>query len=388
MNEKVTRIVNLLFQDVAPSEEVLALRDEVLNNCQDRFADLIRSGLNEEESLAAVAESLKGMDEVLKQYPRKGEIPEEATAKEAPASEEEPGAKAPALSRFAPDQIRAIEARLTSCDLEVLQGEDAEGTLEVEGSIQMRLEEDGTLRLWQERAAEDLFRGIRWDDSLSSFEQLGNTLSQLGRNLTRVITRGLNQETQECRAVLRLPLSAHPEARIRTTSGDITWRDLIPGQDIVLQTTSGDIEMRVDREYQLPRVEISTMSGDAELELNADKLKVSSVSGDLSWRGEARTTEMTTTSGDAEIMGTLSNAVLKTTSGDLFLNLNAAGPADIRANTISGDFNLQLPREVGEVDANLDTVSGELRLRGIKLSAQAEIHLQVRTTSGDLKIYT
>ena len=44
MNEKVTQMVDLLFRDVLFSGEVQALYDEVLNNCQDRFADLqIRS---------------------------------------------------------------------------------------------------------------------------------------------------------------------------------------------------------------------------------------------------------------------------------------------------------------------------------------------------------
>ena len=38
MNEKVTQMVDLLFRDVQSSEEVQALHDEVLNNCQDRFA--------------------------------------------------------------------------------------------------------------------------------------------------------------------------------------------------------------------------------------------------------------------------------------------------------------------------------------------------------------
>ena len=71
MNTKVSQIIELLFRDIQPSEEVQALREEVQNNCQDRFEDLVQGGLSEEEALAAVMESLKGMEDVLKDYPRK-----------------------------------------------------------------------------------------------------------------------------------------------------------------------------------------------------------------------------------------------------------------------------------------------------------------------------
>ena len=71
MNEKVTQIVELLFRDMKMTEEVQALHDEVLNNCTDRYQDLISRGVMEEEALAAVHESLKGMEEVLKRKARK-----------------------------------------------------------------------------------------------------------------------------------------------------------------------------------------------------------------------------------------------------------------------------------------------------------------------------
>ena len=79
MNAKVTQMIELLFRDVEGSEEVQALHDEVLNNCHDRFEDLVRSGLSEDEALAAVMESLTGMEDVLKEYPRKAESREETS---------------------------------------------------------------------------------------------------------------------------------------------------------------------------------------------------------------------------------------------------------------------------------------------------------------------
>ena len=386
MNEKVTKIVNLLFQDVALSEEVQALRDEVLNNCQDRFADLVRSGLGEEESLAAVAESLKGMDEVLKDYPRKEEGTAEKPAEKATSVEEEPQDLAPSLSHFSPDQILAIDAQLTHGDLEILQS-DGDCSLEAEGDIHMRLEKDGTLRLWQDRAAENIFRGINWEDSLGSFEQLGSTLSRLGQNLSHFISKGLNQGSPDSRAILRLPPSVHPVARIRTTSGDITWQDVVPGQDMILRSTSGDIKVQISPDYLLPHVEISTMSGDADLNLSAKTLKVSSVSGDLYWRGDAGSLGMNSTSGDIDAAGLMPDAALNTTSGDLTLELTSDGAAEIRVNSVSGSIDLRLPHTVKTISTALKTVSGELRLRGVEQSEDAEIRLQAQTVSGSVKIY-
>ena len=71
MNETVAKIVELLFQDVEMNGEVQAIHDEVMNNCQERFGDLLARGLTEDEAVAAVVESLKGMEEVLAGYPRR-----------------------------------------------------------------------------------------------------------------------------------------------------------------------------------------------------------------------------------------------------------------------------------------------------------------------------
>ena len=395
MNEKVTKIVEHLFQDLAFSEEVSALHDEVLNNCQERFADLIRSGLSETESLAAVAESLSGMDEVLKDYPRKETPAEARPADSAEGSAEgsaadgaaaEPDDRAPSLSRFDPDQIRSIDAQLTACDLEVAVSHDGGCSLEVTGDVRMRLEADGTLRLWQPQITESLFRGMDWESSLNSLDQLGNTLNQFGKNISRFFSQFLGKDILEARAVLRLPPALHPQARIRTTSGDVSWRDLVPGQEMTLRTTSGDIRIDVERDYLLPHVEISTMSGDAELSFSADRLKISSVSGDLSWRGNANSLSMNTTSGDVEAAGSFPDAVLNTTSGDISLDLASAEPAEIRVSAVSGNIDLRLPRDVREVAAALKSVSGDVRLRGVEQTENAPIRIDAHTVSGDLKI--
>ena len=70
MNETVKRIVEILFQDTEVTEEVQAMRDELMDNGQQRYEDLVAQGRSEDEAIALVVESLKGMEEVIGAYPR------------------------------------------------------------------------------------------------------------------------------------------------------------------------------------------------------------------------------------------------------------------------------------------------------------------------------
>ena len=80
-NETVERIVNLLFQDVEMTDEVQALYDETMSNCQERYQDMTSRGLSDDDAIAAVVESLKGMEDVISQYPKKSEAPEAGRAR-------------------------------------------------------------------------------------------------------------------------------------------------------------------------------------------------------------------------------------------------------------------------------------------------------------------
>ena len=81
MNATVKRIVELLFQDVERTDEVKALEEEILNNCQDRYEDQIAQGRSEDDAIAAVVDSLKGMEDVLAEYRKRS--PEQETVQEA-----------------------------------------------------------------------------------------------------------------------------------------------------------------------------------------------------------------------------------------------------------------------------------------------------------------
>ena len=71
MNASISGMIDLLFKDTAMNNETRALYEELLNNCQEHYDDLIGRGLSETEALDAVVESLQGMKEVIDEYPKK-----------------------------------------------------------------------------------------------------------------------------------------------------------------------------------------------------------------------------------------------------------------------------------------------------------------------------
>ena len=386
MNTRVTQMIELLFRDVQPSEEVQALYEEVQNNCQDRFEDLVRNGLSEEEALAAVMESLKGMEDVLKEYPRKEEEKKEA-APEKDAEPETEKRQEPETASFAPDTVKYIQAQMAGCDVEVVAGGE-EIVLEKKGNVHYEMQEDGTLRIWQERAAENLFRGISWEESFTSFDHFGDAMNRLMQNISHVVSGKIGEISgdSENHLVLRLPSTAHPEVCMRTTGGDILWKDATPGSHFELGSTSGDIRVQIDQDILLPETEVSSTSGDAELRMSAATARVHTVSGDIVWNGDAGVLEMNTTSGDADVAGRIRMMNLNATSGDLTLELEDDVPSEVKANTVSGGIHVRLTGSRGEAQASLNSVSGKMHTHGIDLSEDAPVIIEAKTVSGSLRI--
>ena len=54
MNDTITKIAALLFEDLEETDETVALHDEILQNCQERYADLTAGGMTADEATKAV----------------------------------------------------------------------------------------------------------------------------------------------------------------------------------------------------------------------------------------------------------------------------------------------------------------------------------------------
>ena len=121
MNASISGMIDLLFKDTAMNNETRALYEELLNNCQEHYDDLIGRGLSETEALDAVVESLQGMKEVIDEYPKKAspapsDIPEADPKKPAEPESRQPFRKPGSLS------LR-IQRNMLPCDPEQSQNE-------------------------------------------------------------------------------------------------------------------------------------------------------------------------------------------------------------------------------------------------------------------------
>ena len=85
MSDTVKKIVDILFQDTVENDETRALHEELMNNCQEHYQDMIDRGLSEDEAVGEVVESLKGMKDLIAQYPKK------SAANTVPVEKEEGG---------------------------------------------------------------------------------------------------------------------------------------------------------------------------------------------------------------------------------------------------------------------------------------------------------
>ena len=129
MNASIQGIIDHMFRDTVDNMETRALHEELLNNCLDHYEDLVSRGMSETEAIDAVVESLKGMKEVIDEYPKKpGTVmqpdvqQENDKTPEIRANEPEknvPPEEKPSEYVFDSAEIRRLKTDLKNCDLKI-----------------------------------------------------------------------------------------------------------------------------------------------------------------------------------------------------------------------------------------------------------------------------
>lgn len=423
MNETVARIVELLFEDLEMTSEVQAMHDEVMDNCQERFGDLVAHGLTEDEAIGAVVESLKGMEDVLKNYPRKAKEPE-------PDKDEEEDTVV--RKTYSAESVRRIDVSVVSEDVTIEPSADDQVHVETVSEKKRLVTEleDGTLcvrRLPQtdektgdKSGNKDVKIVINDGDVTIN----GNSIrQQLGRffrfgNLTINFPSDGGD-----RVTIQVPVSVPLEsARVHTTIGDVGVNGLhINEMDV--NTTSGDLRVEQASEHPFSRAQLHTTSGDVQTDFMAEHAEVVTMSGDVSMRGDVRTLTVRTTSGDLTVgtdgdtcevrsvsgdmrlqgayravnltttSGDVNGSIggeqwnFNTVSGDIAVNVKTQGPCRISGHSVSGDMTFTTPDSCQEADVRFQSVSGDQHLyRGVRNVPDAALKLSVSSVSGDLTV--
>ncbi|MGN0971360.1 MAG: DUF4097 family beta strand repeat-containing protein [Aristaeellaceae bacterium] len=387
MNATVQRIVELLFEDLEMSAEVQAIKDEVMNNCQERYEDLLTQGLSEDEATGAVVESLKGMEEVLGQYPRK-------PVAHACGVEDGEGLVFPAAG------LRSVKINLFSEDVTIEPSDDSSVHViyDREQMPDLNVRMEGS-RLTISREGEQKKKGHVFgfegeNVTINSFSDLG----KLFRNLHVVATFG-----DSGRITLTLPEGCAPDLDVHTLSGDISLENIAAGEvslgstsgDISVEgveatvltasTTNGEVNVELPEELMLARAELRTTSGDVEARLNAQRCKAQSMSGDVSLEGRIREAEVGSVSGDVNLRADVEQVNVKSVSGDVDVTCDSEELREVTAQSTSGDVDVRLPSGIRCICLNTKTISGDVTYN-VALDPNAPVRVTVSTVSGDIDV--
>lgn len=385
MNGNVTRVVDLLFRDIEESEEVMSIRDEIMNNCQERYDNMIASGYSDEEALGAVAESLKGMDEVLKDYPRKPKYTDADFSKENKSAEKKEGEVS-----IAWDKLRALRIDVRSADVEILATEGRENLELVQGTatyLDARMEGD-TLVVTQH---------LRTDQAQQEDSKDSGILGMIARMIGSAILAFPDGE--ECRVKVMLPADQLRRAQVQTISGGITFE--VSADHIDLQTTSGELDVSVPDKKAFS--DEKCFGDGAGAAAGAPEMKARSISGGIGVRGCFSAAALSSTSGDIDFNGTSAELTMKTVSGDIEADTVSAAvtggsvsgditltvknsSGEIRLDSVSGDIELEVPNADSGIRAEAGTRSGDVNYYNVSLRDDAPLKIRVKTVSGDVTV--
>ena len=422
MNDTVARIVDLMFENVEMNEEVAALRDEVMNNCQERYSDLVASGMPEDDAVAAVIESLKGMEDVISQYSRKtrrasatSHVPEYRVSDEAEAAEaaEEGGERHMILPAR---EIHRIEVALVNEDVclepsddddyhilwdaeedpliqvraenGVLHVERKSGDWKPEGNKRQRIHIDATDGMDNPRIRVN-GRDIDFDNVSRDIEKtmdgVGSMLENLGRSLGRMFQSFRGGISCGDGVTIRVPHDAMPHVKLLTTSGDLDVEN-VALSDLNIVTTSGDIDVELSEDEQLERIEMRSTSGDIEVTAYVKEMIVSSTSGDVQVEGRCKQLTANTISGDIDVCVDVESIAFKAISGDADMEFTTDAIRSVNGSTISGDIDIDLPTGIGMMGIHTSTRSGDVTTRYASNGYGPTVNGSVSSMSGDITI--
>ena len=203
--------------------------------------------------------------------------------------------------------------------------------------------------------------------------------------------------TEPTDLLLQVPLRASLD--IDSVSADVDVAG-VASRDLSIDTVSGDVVAAA-----APRsVDIDSVSGDLRVTINSSDVRVETVSGDVLLRGRLDgTVHGETVSGNLSIASSerLRRVSAGTVSGAVDVRSGLADGGEIKAETVSGDIHLHMPRTLSaRVEAS--SFSGSLKAPGAHVnkeefgpgssfeqrygSGSGSIHLETFSGDADLDI--
>ena len=395
MNDTVARIVEIMFQDVEKNEETDAIREEVMNNCQERYIDLVNSGVSEDDAIAAVIESLKGMDEILAPYKK--------VAQQESAEDDSLNDKQHLI--FHTHLVDRIDLALVNEDVRIEASDDDCYHVVWDANCNPRLSatlDNGLLRIVREPGAEPKEKKSYFDmhkEDNADFVRTEDGKIEVNLNSINTVLKSIGDKVKlmisdrvkisvgnTCDSVtIQVPEKGVPHVKLLTTSGDIDIQDAAL-TDLDVTTTSGDIYVSLDETLPMERIEMRSTSGDIEITAYSDRAGVSSTSGDVDIGGRFEVLGIATISGDIEVDVRVKKINFSAISGDVDLTFDSNEIREVRGSTISGDIGIDLPDDLGTMAIQTRTRSGDVTTRYRANGVGPTVTGEVTSMSGDITI--
>ena len=390
MNASIQGIIDHMFRDTVDNAETRALHEELLNNCLEHYDDLIARGMSETEAIDAVVDSLKGMKEVIDEYPKKPgreaaqpeakkqDVPEirvDTPAQEAPPTEK------PSEYTYDAAAVRKLRTDLKNCDLKIGVSADNRIHVRCEDMEQLICELDsGTLSVKiVDKARKSIEEaGRQMNGQEFSMKGLLNFIGKAIGSVSASITVSWD-------VYIDLPEAVLKEMDLNSKSGDIEVKAKMPEQ-FSAHSMSGDVRLGALDRDPAGKVSMSTMSGEIELDGNAETICLSSMSGEVEARGIYRNAEMKSTSGDVELEGEGEQIRMNSVSGDVTVDLRNTTVRSIQARSTSGDVDIDLAVGTEGVHTSASTVSGSVRCSYPDAGAGAPVQITANSVSGDVTV--
>ena len=369
MNQTVKRIVDILFQDVVENEETAALHEELMNNCQEHYQDLVDRGLSEDEAVGEVVESLKGMKDVIAQYPKK--------AAERAAAPQEPAEEGKTWVFTGLDSLK-----VETGDQDIFVGPSADNEIHVycDDPEGLKTETSGNLlHITGAKKTEKAAHAFEMKEGEEvSLTGLLNMVGKAIRNVTSSFVSGPAIRVE-------VPDGQMKEIELNSRSGDVECTCAF-ARKMTARSTSGDVTLEPVTEKTAETLKVSTVSGDADVKGSALDAEISSMSGEVKADGVFETLRMKSTSGDVDFTGSVLDLTAASISGDADLTIENTTVKVIDAKSTSGDVEIGLPSGLGGVHAVCSTVSGDCLSRVSDAGPDAPVQVRAKSVSGDVTV--
>ena len=404
MNPSIAGIVDQLFQDIEMNEETIAFHEELMNNCQEHYNDLLSRGYTEAEALDAVLESLRGMKDVLDEYPKKSAPAKDAEqaapaagAQDAPREKSEPMPPQPDDFRFSPSQVSSLRAELAGQNVTLAPSQDEWIHVRCEKPGQILCDLAGSMLRITKNPVTPQNAPSAGDSEGFSLEGVINLVSRAISSFTSLIID--NAEPVR----IEVPETLLERVELDTRSGDITVTQ-VPARQLSLHTASGDIRLTLESEQPVTNLsagsasgdlficspaldaELTTISGDIILQSHLECVRLKSTSGDIRLDGSAAKAVISTVSGDVHLHGSAVQAEVSSVSGDVSLTLLEDKAESLSLRSTSGDVEVYLPRILRGVHAECSSRSGSCRCDFEDAGPDARTRIIASSLSGDVTI--